>query len=215
MIRILLVDDHVLFREGLAGLLRPEPDFDLVGQAGTAREAIQLGRQLQPDLILMDFTLPDGTGLDVTQAVLETNPNVSIVFLTIHEDDDRLFSAIRSGAKGYLLKNVPVESLLASLRGLPRGEAPLSPTLTLRMIHEFSRMTASESADPPALSSLTNREVDILRLLAHGATNQEIAARLVISENTVKNHVHNILEKLNVRNRREAARFAKKNHLGT
>lgn len=215
MIRILLVDDHVLFREGLAGLLRPEPDFDLVGQAGTAREAIQLARQLQPDLILMDFTLPDGTGLDVTQAVLETNPSVSIVFLTIHEDDDRLFSAIRSGAKGYLLKNVPVDSLLASLRGLQRGEAPLSPTLTLRMINEFSRLTASEPADASALLNLTNREVDILRLLAHGATNQEIAARLVISENTVKNHVHNILEKLNVRNRREAARFAKKNHLGT
>jgi DNA-binding NarL/FixJ family response regulator len=210
--RVLIVDDHVLFSEGLASLLNAQPDFSVVGQAGSVGEAIILARELCPDLILMDFGLPDGTGLEATQAILAERPTTMIVFLTVHEQDERLFAAIRSGAKGYLLKNVPVAKLLAHLRGLERGEAAISPTMTSHILGEFARMSpAHESSQVEA--ELTARELDVLRLLAAEASNREIADRLCISENTVKNHVGNILAKLDLRNRREAASFARRYRL--
>ncbi len=210
--RVLIVDDHVLFSEGLASLLNAQPDFSVVGQAGSVGEAITLARELCPDLILMDFGLPDGTGLEATQAILAERPTTNIVFLTVHEQDERLFAAIRSGAKGYLLKNVPVAKLLAHLRGLERGEAAISPTMTSHILGEFARMSpAHESSQVEA--ELTARELDVLKLLAAGASNREIADRLCISENTVKNHVGSILTKLGLRNRREAASFARRHRL--
>lgn len=208
MMNILLVDDHSLFREGVASLLRGQPDFTVIGEAGSVREAVVMARDLQPDLVLMDFTLPDGTGLDATQAILAEHPETRIVFLTVHEEDERLFSAIRSGAKGYLLKNVPVAKLLGFLRGLERDEAAISPAMTSRILEEFSRTSPAHQPNGAALAQLTTRELDVLRELATGATNREIAACLFITENTVKNHVGNILSKLNLQNRREAARFA-------
>jgi len=212
--KILIVDDHVLFREGLASLIAKQPDLKVVGEAGSVAEAVELSRALKPDMILMDFNLPDGNGLDATQIILADQPNMKIVFLTIYEDDDRLFSAIRSGAQGYLLKNIPVVKLLAALRGLiEKGEAAITRQMTTRLMEEFTHTRKSESEGSNALSELTNREREILRYLASGATNQEIALKLVISENTVKNHVHNILEKLNLRSRREVLDFARRNGL--
>ncbi len=207
--RILLVDDHILFREGLVSLLNSQPDLEVVGEAGSVHEAISLARELQPDLVLMDFGMPDGTGLDATQVILADRPETKIVFLTVHEEDDRLFAAIRSGAKGYLLKNVPVTKLLAFLRGIERGEAAITPVLASRILEEFSRLSTPRGRERVETGELTTRELEVLRELASGASNREIADNLVIAENTVKNHMRSILSKLNLKNRREAAHFAR------
>ncbi|RME69318.1 MAG: DNA-binding response regulator [Chloroflexi bacterium] len=212
MIRILLVDDHALFREGLVSLLNGQPDLEVVGQAGSVKEAIEQTEQLEPDLILMDFGLPDGTGLEATQAILARRPGTNIVFLTVHEEDDRLFAAIRCGAKGYLLKNVPVARLLTFIRGVVQGKAALTREMTSRLLVEFAR--TEPAPEPPAYTvDLTSRELEVLKVLATGATNREIASRLYITESTVKNHVRNILAKLNLRNRREASRYARQHGL--
>ena len=209
LMRILLVDDHVLFREGLVSLLDSQPEFEVVGQAGLVREAISLAHKLKPDMVLMDFGLPDGTGLDATKSILADRPETKIVFLTVHEEDDRLFAAIRSGAKGYLLKNVPVTKLLAFLHGVERGEAAISSVMAGRILAEFARTEPTRGRERVETGELTIRELQVLRELSSGATNGEIAARLIIAENTVKNHVRNILAKLNLRNRREARDFAR------
>lgn len=211
--RVLIVDDHVLFREGLVSLLKAQPDITVLGEVGCVSEAVAMARELGPDLILMDFGLPDGTGLDATQAILAERPQTKIVFLTVHEQDDRLFAAIRSGAKGYLLKNVPVSKLLDYLRGVQDGEAAISPTMTSHILDEFARLGRALDSDPAELGELTPRELEVLRELATGATNQEIADRLVITDNTVKVHVRNILAKLNLPNRRAAADFAQRHGL--
>ncbi len=211
---ILIVDDHILFREGLVSLISRQPDLNIVGEAGTVADAIALARLRNPDLILMDFTLPDGTGVDAMRKILAENPDAKIVFLTIHEDDERLFSAIRAGAKGYLLKNIPVAKLVASIRGLEEGEAPISRQMISRILNQFSQEPSRAPERDSRLSQLTGREVEILRELATNATNQEIANRMFISESTVKNHVHNILEKLELSNRREAIEYAMHNGLG-
>ncbi len=216
MVRVLLVDDHVLFRQGVASLLAAQSDFSVVGEAGSVREAIEAARDLQPDLVLMDFALPDGTGADAAQVILADRPDTQIVFLTVYEEDDRLFAAIRSGARGYLLKNVPVSQVVASLRALERGEAAISRSLTRRLMDLVSRLRMPRELDwvePPG--ELTARELEILQELATGASNREIAAHLFISENTVKNHVRSILSKLGLRNRREAARYARRHGLTT
>jgi len=208
-IKMLIVDDHVLFRQGLVSLFNHQPDFRVVGEAGSVGEAIESAIQLGPDLILMDFSLPDGTGVEAAQAILEKLPHTNIVFLTMHEDDERLFSAIRSGAKGYLLKNLPVAKLLASLRALQQGQAPISREMTGKLIDAFARMEPNKQIDRPNLIEiLTTREIDVFYELTTGASNQEIAEKLFISENTVKNHVHNILDKLEMGNRREVTSYA-------
>jgi DNA-binding NarL/FixJ family response regulator len=213
MLHLLIVDDHILFREGLASLFQAQPDFIVLGEAGNVQEAIEKARLLKPELILMDFSLPDGTGLDATQAILSEFPHIKIVFLTMHEDDERLFAAIQAGAKGYLLKNIPVTKLLLALRGLEQGEAPISRTMTTRILEEFSRARTPHSPTGPgaaALEQLTDREREVLVELARGGLNRDIAERLFISENTIKNHVHNILEKLDLPNRREVILYAKR-----
>lgn len=217
MIDILLVDDHILFREGLVSLLEGQPGFRVVGEAGTVSEAIKMAEELQPDLILMDFTLPDGTGLMATKAILAKRPATKIVFLTVHQEDERLFDAIRSGAKGYLLKNVSVNRLLEYLRGVAQGEAAVSQAMVGRLLTEFSRQPPGSASELPVrkLDTLTSRETEVLQVLATGASNLEIAERLIISENTVKNHIHNILTKLQLKNRREAVRYAKRHGLSS
>ncbi|MCG3211514.1 MAG: Oxygen regulatory protein NreC [Anaerolineae bacterium] len=207
--RLLIIDDHILFREGLVGLLNGQPGIEVVGQAGTVAEAVTLAEQLNPDLILMDFGLPDGSGLEATQAILAERPETSIVFLTVHDQDDRLFAAIRAGAKGYLLKNVPLSNLLAYIRGVELGEAAISLTMTSHILKEFLRLRPPTDPQPGEDTELTWRELEVLRELASGATNHEIAEHLVIAENTVKVHVHHILAKLNLRNRREAINYAR------
>ena len=212
MMKLLVVDDHVLFREGLVSLINRQEDLHVVGEAGSVADAITLAGELKPDMVLMDFNLPDGTGLDATRAIIETLPETKIVFLTIYDDDERLISAIRLGAKGYLLKNIPVANLLSALRGLLRGEAALSRVMTSRILEEFSH-TAHGSADHISgnpMDLLTGREMEVLRAMVSNASNREIAERLFISENTVRNHVHNILEKLGVSSRREAITVARR-----
>lgn len=208
--RVLIVDDHILFREGLVGLLRTQPDIEVVGECGSVCEAIETARALKPQVILMDFSLPDGTGLDASSKILAELPETQIIFLTVHENDERMISAIRGGAKGYLLKNLSVSKLLASLRALERGEAAISRTMMARVLEEFAQSAPQIKSEPSPLLNLTAREIEILQELSDSITNQEIAGRLFISENTVKNHIHNILDKLKLHNRREAIEFARK-----
>jgi two-component system NarL family response regulator len=206
--RTLVVDDHDLFRSGLVSLLNDQPDFKVVGEARTLDESVNKCIELEPDLILMDFILPDGDGLEATQTILSVCPETRIVFLTIYETDELLFSAIRSGAKGYLVKNISVKKMLGLLRGLDEGEAAITLKMASRILEEFARREWRDHQGDPAFDDLTVRELDILRIIASGATNREIAAQLFLSENTVKNHVHSILEKLKLHNRREAAYLA-------
>lgn len=196
----------------MASLLDRQPDFNVIGEAGTAQDAVKKAMDLQPDLILMDVGLPDYSGVDAAKKILAQRPETRIVMITIHEGDQQLFSAIKSGAKGYILKNTPISDLLASLRALERGEAAISRTLASKVIEEYQREAGS--AKGRALDSLTPREIDVLKELSTNATNFEIAERLVITENTVKVHVHNILKKLDMQNRREASRYARRHGLG-
>ncbi len=205
--RILIVDDHILFREGLISLFRSTSDFEVVGGAGSVYEAICMARDLQPEIILMDFAMPDGTGIDATHAILAEIPGCQIVFLTMYESDDKLFEVLRAGAKGYMPKNTPSPELTINLRALANGEMALSRQAMSRVVEEFSR-TRKPSVDKDVFSRLSARELDVLRELGNGATNQEIARSLFLSENTVKHHIRSILEKLRVPNRREAGLIA-------
>ncbi len=212
--KLLIIDDHVLFREGLVSLISRQPDMQVVGEGGSVSETIELARKLHPDLILLDFNLPDGTGLDATRVILTEMPGTRIIFLTIFDEDERLFSAIRLGARGYLLKNIPVARLLASLRGVDKGEPAISPDMVGRLLGEYARTVSAPQSAPNPLSQLSARELDVLGELSTGATNQQIAEKLFISENTVRNHVHKILEKLNIKSRRQAVVLAKQQGLG-
>lgn len=207
-VRVLLIDDHALFREGLASLLNGQGDIRVVGEGGSVKEAIDLARNLKPDLILLDISLPDGSGIGATREILAELPQTKIVCLTVHEDNENLFSAMRSGAKGYLLKNIPVSKLLSALRSLNRGEAALSRVMMNQVIEEIHRQEENKLPAGATLVSFTRREREILRLVLSGATNHQIAERLFISEFTIKNHIHNILTKLGARTRNEIIEIA-------
>ncbi|HBX69407.1 MAG TPA: DNA-binding response regulator [Chloroflexi bacterium] len=209
MIKLVIVDDHALFREGLASILRLEPDIEVAGLAGSVQQATEMVHRLKPDIVLMDFTLPDGTGADATREVLSEHPDCKIIFLTMSESDENLFAAIRAGARGYLLKNMSPSKLVAAIRSVQQGESALSRSMTLQLMEELSRTKKPERIGDAALAKLTHRELDVLRELATGKTNQEIANKLYLSQNTVKYHVHSILDKLNLPDRRSAAKFAK------
>ena len=199
--KILIVDDHILFREGIASLFAGQPDLAVIGQANCVQEAVAMADELRPDLILMDFTMPDGTGLDATKAILKTQPAMKILFLTVHENDEMLFEAIRLGAVGYLLKNVSVTQMMRQIRSIEQGEAALMPGMTRKILNEFARQSDTRPQGPAELQALSVRELEVLDQLAGGASNREIAQRLYISENTVRNHVHSILTKLKLQNR--------------
>jgi DNA-binding NarL/FixJ family response regulator len=209
MIRILIVDDHNLFRAGLAAIIGEEADIEVVGQVGTVQEAVDAVRKLSPDIVLMDFSLPDGTGAEATKRIIGEHPACKVVFITMSDKDEDLLAAIRSGAVGYLMKNMAPAKLVASLRSVQKGESALSRAMTLRLMKELARTREPETTEDPALGKLTSREKDVLVEVATGKSNQEIADRLVISENTVKYHVHSILNKLNLRDRKEMTRFAR------
>ncbi len=208
--KTLIVDDHLLFRDGLISLLKAEPDFDVCGSASSVQEAVDLALRLKPELILMDFSLPDGTGLEATQQILAELPECKIVFLTIYDIDDKLFAAIRQGAKGYLLKNLPISDLLSNLRALEHGEAAISKAMTTRILNEFAHTQPTNPEQEGEFYRLSPREREILSQVATGATNREIAHRLYLSENTVKHHIHNILSKLGSKDRRELVDLVKR-----
>ncbi len=206
MIRVFLADDHRLFRQGLISLLQDEPDIEVVGEATDGPTAVHLVCTLKPDVVLMDVHMPGLSGTEATRAILQQCPETAILMLTVSEDDEDLFDAVRAGARGYLLKNVDAEDLVEAIRCVARGEAVLSPPMTARLMAGFR--ATERQAFPPRTAGLTPREHEILRLLAQGATNREIARALHISEHTVKTHVHHILEKLGVENRAQAAALA-------
>ncbi len=212
---VLIVDDSLLFREGLVNMFGSQPDFMVVGEAGSVQEAIVKACQTKPEIILMDYGLPDGSGADATEAIMAELPDTRVVILTIDDVNERLLAAVRSGAKGYLLKEMPFSKLLAALRALMRDEAAISRKLTMRLMNEFSRMNLHQESGAKNLVDLTRREVEILRELASEASNQEIADRLSLSVPTVKHYVHKVLVRLNLRNRKEAARYARHEGLGT
>jgi DNA-binding NarL/FixJ family response regulator len=207
-IRVLVVDDHALFRKGIAGLLSGEDGFEVVGEAEDGFRAIEKARELVPDLILMDVSMPHCNGSEATRRIKENLPDVKIVMLTALEDDENLFEAVRSGAQGYLLKKIEPSVFFTSLHGVMRGEASISRAMAAKLMGEFSRQAkrAEPGADPgPGLSP---RETGVLERVAQGKSNKEIAAALDIAENTVKNHLKNILEKLHLENRVQAAAYA-------
>lgn len=212
---ILIADDHELFREGIASLLNAQSDMRVVGQAADGLEALTLARDLRPDLILMDVSMPVCDGLEATRLIHATFPDARVLILTVHDAEATLFDAIRAGACGYLLKSVDSDGFLQGVRGALRGEAHLPPGLAAKLVEEFARL----GADPPAdadgalFADLTAREQDVLRLLATCATDKEIAQQLSISVYTVKSHVRNILHKLHAANRRQAAKLASASRL--
>ncbi len=212
-IKILLADDHKLFREGLASLLRAQEDIEVVGEAQDGQEAIQKTRDLMPDLVLMDLGMPGTNGLEATRVIKNEKPYVKIVILTVHDENENLLEAIKSGAQGYLLKNIGLADLLQSIRGMSQGEAPISRLMAGKILNEFRRLSqeTAVAADPAA--NLSMREQEVLRLVARGAGNHEIADTLKIAENTVKNHLRNILAKLHVQSRSQAALLALKKGL--
>jgi DNA-binding NarL/FixJ family response regulator len=207
-IRVLLVDDHALFRKGIASLLTAEPGFEVVGEAGDGLQAVALAQELMPDLIVMDVNMPGATGLDATRRITEVFPYVKIVMLTVSEDDQDLFEAVRCGAQGYLLKKIEPKALFDTLRSVMRGEASISRVMAAKLIGEFSRQANRAASGANLNPALSPREIGVLELVTHGKSNKEIAAALDIAENTVKNHLKNILEKLHLENRVQAATFA-------
>jgi two-component system nitrate/nitrite response regulator NarL len=209
-LRILLVDDHVLFRKGVAALLaaRQEMDVVVVGEAGDGLEAIAQARETVPDVILMDIHMPECDGLEPVRVIKREMPHVHIIMLTVSDDDRDLFAAIKNGAEGYLLKNLEPYQLFEMLEGVRRGEAPISGTVAAKILQEFRQPTQNAAQDPEAREELTPREIEVLKRVVEGATNKEIAEALVITENTVKIHLRNILEKLHLQNRIQAAVYA-------
>ncbi|MCZ7569452.1 MAG: response regulator transcription factor [Ardenticatenaceae bacterium] len=200
-IRILIADDHTLFRRGLASLLNEAGEFQVVGQASSGPEAVRLAGDLRPDVILMDVHMPEGSGVEAVARLKHSAPAVPVIMLTVSENDEDLVSAIRAGARGYFLKNAEVEELYAAIRQVCQGRAALDSSLTEVL---FRRLADAPPSAPEADLPLSLREIEILTLIAEGCTNREIAGRLSVSENTVKTHVSRILEKLEVSSRSEA-----------
>lgn len=210
-IRVLLVDDHSLFRDGLGRILNSQTNFEVVGEATNGLEAIDAVQKLQPELILMDVTMPVCDGLEATKQIKKEYPGVTIVMLTVSDENDKLFEAIRSGAQGYLLKSIRREEMLALLQGAVRGEAAISTAMAGRMLEEFRRIDRQAILRPEEERPvLTEREKEILVLVASGASNKEVADRLSISIHTVKSHIRKILDKLHLASRHEAASFARR-----
>jgi DNA-binding NarL/FixJ family response regulator len=207
MLRILLVDDHILFRKGIAALLDARPDIQIVGEASDGLEAINKSRELLPDIILMDVGMPVLNGLEATKQIKKEMPHVLIVMLTASDEDQNLFTAIKNGAQGYLLKDLEPYQLYDLLENISKGEAPLSGAIASKILKEFTQPRVLEDARE-TIGELTSREIDVLNLIAEGKTNREIADKLVISENTVKIHLRNILDKLHLQNRIQAAVYA-------
>ena len=211
-IRVLVADDHALFRQALRGILSTEPDLELIGEAGDGEEAVRMATELVPDVVLMDVRMPKLAGIEAARQISTDLPTTKIVMLTVSDEDSDLFEAIKAGASGYLLKEVDPAEIADAVRQIHSGQSLLSPAVASKLVSEFAAL--SKRADEKAMRpSLTGRELEVLTLAADGLTNRQIGRRLEISENTVKNHIRNILEKLHMHSRMEAVLYAVREEL--
>ena len=210
-IRTMIVDDHALFRRGLEMVLDEEPDIELVGQASDGAEAVEKAAESLPDIVLMDIRMPRSSGIEACRAMKEAAPSAKIVILTISDEEEDLFEAIRAGASGYLLKDIPLDEVADTVRAVHGGQSLINPSMAGKLLTEFAtlaRRDDEERAQEVPAPRLTEREMQVLKLIARGMNNRDIAKELFISENTVKNHVRNILEKLQIHSRMEAVMVA-------
>jgi len=208
-IRVLVVDDHALFRRGLEMVLAQEPDIEVVGEAGDGAEAVALATSSTPDIVLMDVRMPRRGGIDATTAIKSAVPSAKIIMLTISDEEGDLYDAIKAGAMGYLLKEIPIDEVAVAVRAVHGGQSLISPSMASKLLTEFASMVRkSDERQPLDSPRLTDREMEVLRLVAKGLNNRDIAKQLFISENTVKNHIRNILEKLQLHSRMEAVVYA-------
>jgi DNA-binding NarL/FixJ family response regulator len=209
-LRILIAEDHPLYRKGMISLLQSFPEFEVVGEAATGEEAVARATQLQPDVILMDLQMPEVNGIEATRRILQESPNIRVLVVTLFEDDDSVFMALRAGARGYVLKDADEEEVVLSIRAVGRGEAIFSPAVATRVLAYFSK----PAAPPQVFPTLTDREREILNLIAQGHPNPSIARELSLSTKTVGNYVSNIFTKLQVADRAQAIIRAREAGLG-
>ena len=211
-IRVLVVDDQELFRRGLVMLLGSDADIEVIGEAGDGVQGTEMATSLAPDVVLLDVRMPKRTGIEACRAVKEAVPSAKIIMLTVSDEEADLYEAVKNGAAGYLLKDSSIEDVAQAIRVVADGQSLISPSMAVKLIDEFKQMSKPERSQVPGLR-LTERELEVLRLVAKGLNNREIAKQLFISENTVKNHVRNILEKLQLHSRMEAVMYAVKEKL--
>lgn len=211
MIRLLLVDDQTLIRQGLASLLSLEEDFEIVGHAGHGDEAVKMVNNVHPDLVLMDIRMPIMDGVEATRIIRETNPNIKILVLTTFDEDEYIVQAMQAGASGYLLKDAPTEQLATAIRSVHNGFTQLGPTIAPKLFSRLNAPSSTSTLKEDAQTMFTGRELEILKLLGQGKSNKEIAQTLFITEGTVKNHITKILSQLNARDRTQAALWAQQN----
>jgi DNA-binding NarL/FixJ family response regulator len=210
--RVLVVDDHPVFRDGLAGALSAEPDLEVVGPCADGAEAVEVACAAQPDLVVMDLNMPNMSGIEATRRIVAASPHIAVLVLTMVEDDDSVFAAVRAGARGYLLKGSSPEDIVRAVRSVDRGDAVFGPGIAERMLSFFA--DARRRPSPPAFPELTDREREILELIAGGARNPDIARQLFISAKTVRNHISNIFSKLHVADRADAIERARAAGMG-
>ena len=208
-IRVMICDDHALFRRGLVMVLEAEESIEVVGEAEDGEAAIRQAEDLAPDVVLMDVRMPRVNGIEATRAIVEARPSTRVLMLTVSDEEDDLYAAIKAGAAGYLLKEISIDEIAGAINAAVRGQSLISPSMASKLLHEFATM-AKRADERPSVPTprLTDRELEVLRLVAQGMSNREIAGALFISENTVKNHVRNILEKLHLHSRMEAVVYA-------
>lgn len=212
IIRVLLADDHTLFREGLRALLSSVPETEVVGEAASGQEAVRAAETLQPDVVLMDIQMPGLNGIEATRRIVATSPHAGVIVVTMFEDDDSVFAAMRAGARGYVLKGADQEEMLRAIRAVARGEALFGPAIASRLMSYFTAPRPAAAAQ--LFPELTDREREVLGLIAQGYNNEEIARRLVLSQKTVRNHVSNIFSKLQVADRAQAIVRAREAGMG-